>query len=88
MAGNKQSGKTLVETMIKKYGSYEAFRQSMRERAYKGGKNGNKEANPNYGGGFASKSVGDDGLTGYERARVAGAIGGRKSRRRKKVNNG
>ena len=33
-------------------------------------------------GGFASDMIGDDGLTGYERARVVGAKGGRISRRR------
>lgn len=32
-------------------------------------------------GGFASKVVGADGLTGRQRASTAGAIGGRKSRR-------
>jgi hypothetical protein len=51
----KQGGATLVATMIEKYGSYEAFRESMRERASKGGKNGNKKLNPNYAGGFAGK---------------------------------
>lgn len=32
-------------------------------------------------GGFASDKTGKDGLTGRERARIAGAIGGRKSSR-------
>lgn len=32
-------------------------------------------------GGFASNIVGKDGLTGYERARIAGAKGGSISRR-------
>jgi uncharacterized protein len=36
-------------------------------------------------GGFASTIVGKDGLTGSERARVAGANGGRISRRSKKA---
>lgn len=35
-------------------------------------------------GGFASVVIGKDGLTGAERARVAGARGGRISRRSKK----
>lgn len=39
-----------------------------------GGKNGTT-------GGFASETVGKDGLTGYERAKIAGAKGGRLSRR-------
>lgn len=40
----------------------------------RGGKNGNT-------GGFATLEVGDDGLTGRERARIAGQRGGRKSKR-------
>lgn len=32
-------------------------------------------------GGFASDSIGKDGLTGRERARLAGAKGGKKSRK-------
>ena len=36
-------------------------------------------------GGFASQKVGDDGLTGPQRARIAGARGGLKSRRGKVV---
>lgn len=43
----------------------------------KGGKNGHT-------GGFNSEAVGNDGLTGRERARVAGAKGGRISRRTRK----
>ena len=34
-------------------------------------------------GGFASELVGKDGLTGRDRAKKCGAIGGRKSRRTK-----
>lgn len=36
-------------------------------------------------GGFASDRVGDDGLTGRERARIVGAKGGRISRRTKRT---
>lgn len=36
-------------------------------------------------GGFASDKVGDDGLTGRQRAAIAGARGGRISRRTKKT---
>lgn len=36
-----------------------------------------------HSGGFASESVGKDGLTGHERARIAGAKGGRISKRGK-----
>lgn len=35
-------------------------------------------------GGFASQKIGADGLTGPERAKLVGAIGGFKSSRRKK----
>lgn len=45
----------------------------------KGGKNGRT-------GGFASNVVGEDGLTGAQRARIAGARGGRISRRKKDTN--
>lgn len=44
----------------------------------KGGHNGKGE---NYTGGFASNRVGDDGLTGRQRAALVGAIGGHISRR-------
>lgn len=37
-------------------------------------------------GGFGSTLVGADGLTGRERARKVGVIGGRKSRRKAKEN--
>ncbi len=43
-----------------------------------GGKNGNT-------GGFASEKISDDGLTGKQRASIAGSKGGRISRRRKIV---
>jgi len=45
-----------------------------------GGRNGHT-------GGFNSDKKGADGLTGRERARIAGRIGGKKSRRVKKVCN-
>lgn len=44
----------------------------------KGGANGK---GPGYKGGFASDEVGEDGLTGKQRARIAGAKGGAISRR-------
>lgn len=44
----------------------------------KGGANGK---GPGYKGGFASNEVGEDGLTGRERAKLAGAKGGAISRR-------
>lgn len=48
----------------------------------KGGANGK---GPGYKGGFASNEVGEDGLTGRERAKLAGAKGGKISRRTKKA---
>ena len=36
-------------------------------------------------GGFASDKIGQDGLTGRERARIVGAKGGRISKRRKSL---
>jgi len=37
------------------------------------------------GGGFQSELVGADGLTGYERARIAGSKGGKKSAKTRKA---
>lgn len=42
------------------------------------GRRGGKAGNT---GGFASETIGKDGLTGKERAKIAGAKGGRKSKR-------
>jgi uncharacterized protein len=53
--------------MVSKYGSEEAYLKAMKERAARGGRNGNT-------GGFKANP---------ELARVAGAIGGRISRRGK-----
>lgn len=46
------------------------------------GKRGGQSSN---NGGFASEVVSSDGLTGRERARLVGAIGGKKSRRKSKI---
>lgn len=62
-----------LETMIKKHGSYEAVQELQRELGRRGGKLSRN-------GGFASNTVGSDGLTGKERAKVAGVIGGQRSR--------
>ena len=72
MAGNKKSGETLRQTMIKKYGSEEAWKAVMRENGRKGG----SVSTPT--GGFAANP---------ELARIAGAKGGRISRRTKKAAN-
>ena len=46
-----------------------------------GAKGGSNGKGPGYKGGFASNEVGEDGLTGRERAKLAGAVGGKRSRR-------
>lgn len=71
MAGNKIGGKKSAEKNLKRDPDF------YKKIGARGGANGNT-------GGFASQVVGEDGLTGGERARVAGAAGGRKSRRTKK----
>ena len=73
MAGTKDGGKAAASTNKTKYGpDFYARIGAM------GGKKGRT-------GGFASDKVGDDGLTGRQRAALAGARGGRISRRRKKT---
>ena len=62
----KQGGKKLVATMTEKYGSYEAYKQSMRELGSRGGSVKSTK------GGFAADHV---------RARIAGATGGKYSRK-------
>lgn len=46
-----------------------------------GAKGGSNGKGPGYKGGFASNEVGEDGLTGRERAKLAGRKGGMISRR-------
>lgn len=73
MAGTPDGGKRAYQTNVAKYGNdFYARIGAM------GGKLGKS-------GGFASVKVGKDGLTGRERARRAGATGGRISRRTKKM---
>lgn len=69
MAGTKEGGLKARDTNIRKHG-IDFYRNIGR----KGGQNGTT-------GGFASETVGADGLTGYERAKIAGAKGGKLSRR-------
>ncbi len=73
MAGTAMGGAKAASTNKTKYGAdFYARIGAM------GGKLGKT-------GGFASNQVGKDGLTGRERARLAGAAGGRISRRSKKT---
>lgn len=71
MAGTMIGGVKTAETNKKKYGS-DYYRNI--------GKLGGTKSR---GGGFASNKVGEDGLTGLERARIAGAKGGKISRKNK-----
>ena len=48
---------------------------------------GRKGGKSSHNGGFASQTIGSDGLTGVERARIAGAKGGFISRRGKSKKN-
>lgn len=72
--GHIKAHKKWQETMLKKYGSEEALTEQFKKIGKLGG---SKSANK----GFASTKRGEDGLTGPERARLVGAIGGFKSRR-------
>ena len=74
----KAGGRTLVATMTKRHGSYEAFCEDMRKKASKGGRKGRS-------GGYASEKVDANGMTGRDRARYWGVVGGRISKRTKKA---
>lgn len=69
MPGTKEGAKIAAKTNTTRYG-----KNFYRIIGSMGGKNGTT-------GGFGSKLVGKDGLTGKERALVAGATGGKISRR-------
>lgn len=71
MAGTKDGGRKAALTNKLKHG--EDFYKNI-------GRKGGKKSN---GGGFASLKVGKDGLTGAERAKKYGAIGGKRSKRGK-----
>ncbi len=71
MAGTKMGGQKAAATNKAKYG-----RDFYAAIGAKGGQKGKT-------GGFASDKKGQDGLTGRERARMAGSKGGRISRRSK-----
>ena len=69
MSGTKAGGVKAGRTNIERYG-----KDFYKTIGAKGGRNGHT-------GGFASYAVGPDGMTGRERARVAGSIGGLNSKR-------
>lgn len=70
MAGTKAGARKAMKTILKRDPDF------YRRIGSTGGKNSTT-------GGFACSEVGKDGLTGAERAKVAGAKGGRISRRGK-----
>lgn len=72
MSGTVEGGKKVAITNKRKYGE---------DYYHRIGALGGKEGKT---GGFASLIIGKDGLTGRQRALVAGAKGGRISRRGKK----
>ena len=72
MSGTVTGGKKAAQVNMKKHG-----KDFYKRIGQKGGKNSNT-------GGFASDKVSKDGLTGLERAKLAGAKGGRISRRKPK----
>lgn len=69
MVGTKAGGIKVAATNKAKYG----------DDFY--AKIGSKGGSRGHTGGFASKKVGADGLTGFERARIAGKKGGTVSKR-------
>lgn len=68
---------TQIGGMKARDANYERYGQEFYKRI---GSIGGKK---NVSGGFASKKVGKDGLTGPERARIAGAVGGSKRKGKK-----
>lgn len=73
MPNTKEGGKKAQQTLLQKLGSAEAVREYYKNIGAMGGKKSR-------GGGFASNKVGADGLTGAERARLAGSKGGKATR--------
>ena len=75
MAGDREGGLKAEQTMIVKLGE-ERYRQWRKEVGRLGGQRSVGDRS-----GFALKKPGKDGLTGPERARVAGRLGGAAPRR-------
>ena len=78
MSGTKLGAQKGLQTKLEKLGSPEALKQYFVEIGRKGGWTSSSHAES----GFSCPIIGKDGLTGAERARVAGAKGGRVSKRR------
>lgn len=69
MSGTREGGKKAAETIRKKHGA-----NFYAEIGRRGGMR-------SVTGGFASEKKGSDGLTGPQRAKIAGRIGGQASKR-------
>lgn len=76
--GNEEANNKWRATMLKRFGGEEGLHRKMQHSGSLGGKSG---CGANYTGGFASRLLDKEGLTGPERARKYGIIGGRKSKR-------
>jgi hypothetical protein len=76
MSGTPTGWKKAEETIKSKFENEEAYKAWRKEIGAIGG-------SKSRGGGFASDIVGEDGLTGRERAAIAGAKGGSVSRKSK-----
>lgn len=77
--GYKESVVKWRKTTLERFnGDKKAMSDFFRTIGRKGGINGRGVG---YTGGFASHKVGEDGMTGYERARIVGSRGGKRSKR-------
>lgn len=70
MPNTKEGAEKARRTLLERLGSEEALKEYYRNIGRMGGAKSR-------GGGFASEKVGNDGLTGAQRARLAGKKGGR-----------
>lgn len=75
--GYEEASRKWRAAMLEKFGSEEELSKHFSNMGRKGGLAGRGK---NYGGGFSSEKTGEDGLTGYERAKVSGQKGGRNSK--------
>lgn len=73
MTQTRKGAKKAAATMKQRYG--EDYFSTI---GHEGGKQ-------SAGGGFASNKVGEDGLSGLQRASVAGKIGGQRSRAKRQI---
>lgn len=79
MAQTETGSHRTAKTNKEKYDAIYLKKYGVTYYQYIGAKGGKKGRT----GGFASKKVGVDGLTGIERARISGSVGGKISKRQK-----